>query len=191
MGEKNVRMKNSEIVSLIESTIQVVNMDVELVVEKTGVNMMYDFIKNEVVVDVDRVQKACKEMTPAMPLTTYIKTVTIHELGHSMDRKALLSSLDRAVEIIEAKKQAAAEKRPKDLPFVTMLLEEHETDIAFEETAWANAEILNRFYGVVDWDSFEKVKDHSMATYRSAYEEDYEIFEQLRETQENIIAVYN
>ena len=103
----NERMTDSQIVALIESTIHAVNMDVELKRESTGVNMMYDFIKDEVLVDISRVQKACKELPEPMPLETYLRILTIHELGHAMDRQALLDSLERTKEIIMMKRQAS------------------------------------------------------------------------------------
>lgn len=183
------RMTELQIVAVIESTIRDVLMDVELKQEITGVNMMYDFIKDEVIVDIARVQKACQELPEPMPLETYLRVLTIHELGHAMDRQALLDSLDRAKEIILMKKQAAAEKRPTDLPFITMVIEEHETDIAFEETAWANAEILNSFFEVVAGDSFEIVKAHSLSTYRAAHEADLEIYNGFIRPQEELLSI--
>lgn len=183
------RMTESQIVAVIESAIRAVNMDVELKQEKTGVNMMYDFIKDEVIVDIARVQKACQELAEPMPLETYLRVLTIHELGHAMDRKALLDSLGRTKEIILMKKQAAAEKRTKDLPLMTMLIEEHEADIAFEETAWANAEILNNYFGIVDGDSFARVKMHSLSTYRAAYKADYKIYNGFIRAQEELLSV--
>ncbi|MGN7386399.1 integrase [Sporosarcina sp. SAFN-015] len=183
------RMTESQIVALIESTIHAVNMDVELKQESTGVNMMYDFIKDEVIVDIARVRKACQELPEPMPLEIYLRVLTIHELGHAMDRKALLDSLDRTKEIIHMKKQAAAEMRSTDLPFMTMVMEEHETDIAFEETAWANAEILNSFFEIVDGASFEKVKVHSLATYRTVYEADLEIYNGFIRKQEKLLTI--
>lgn len=167
------------IIDIITSTIQAVNMDIELKQECTGVNMMYDFIKNEVLVDYKRVQIACKELPESMQLKTYLEILTIHELGHAMDREALLASLDRAIELYEAKKLVAAEKRPFDLSYLKMRLEEHKTDIAFEKTAWANAEILNRFFEIVDWNDFEKVKAHSLSTYHAFFEMDLKLYEGL------------
>ncbi|MFC5602086.1 integrase [Sporosarcina koreensis] len=183
------RMTESQIVAMIESTIRAVYMDVELKQESTGVNMMYDFIKDEVIVDIARVQKACQELPEPMPLETYLRVLTIHELGHAMDRQALLNSLGRTKEIIIMKKQAAAEKRPTDLPFMTMVIEEHEADIAFEETAWANAELLNSFFEIVDGDTFENVKVHSLSTYRAAYEADLKIFNGFIRTQEELLSI--
>ncbi|MCM3638385.1 integrase [Sporosarcina luteola] len=185
----NERMTESKIVAVIESAIRAVNMDVELKQESTGVNMMYDFIKDEVIVDIDRVQKAWQELPESMPLETYLRVLTIHELGHAMDRKALLDSLDRTKEIILMKKQAAAEKRSTDLPLMTALIEEHETDIAFEETAWANAEILNSFFEIIDGVSFDKVKAHSLSTYRVAYEADLKIYNGFIHRQEELMSV--
>src|SRR5690606_26098553 len=107
-------MTESQIATLVESTINDVNMDLRAKMERTGVNMMYDFLKDEVIVDSKRVQKACNELLEPMSLDTYIRVLTIHELGHAMDREALLKSLDRTKEVIAMKKQAAAEKRPAD-----------------------------------------------------------------------------
>lgn len=183
------RMTESQIVAIIESTIRDVNMDVELKQESTGVNMMYDFIKDEVIVDIARVRKACQELPEPLPLETYLRVLTIHELGHAMDRKALLDSLDRTKEIILMKKQAAAEKRPTDLPFLTMVIEEHKADIAFEETAWANAEILNSFFEIVDGNCFEIVKAHSLSTYQAAYEEDLEIYNGFIRRQKELLSI--
>lgn len=170
-----------EIFSIIKTTMRAVNMDMELKDEHTGVNMMYDFIKDEVLVDCNRVQEACQELEKQIPLRTYVEIITIHELGHAMDRKALLASLDRAVELYEAKKLVAAENRATDIPFMTMRLEELSTDIAFEKTAWANAEMLNRFFEVVDWDCFEMVRTHSLSTYEKLFEQKLKCYEELME----------
>lgn len=143
--------------------------------------MMYDFLKDEVIVDSKRVQKACNELPQPMLLETYIRVLTIHELGHAMDREALLKSLDRTKEVIAMKKQVAAEKRLTDFSLMKMIIEEHESDIAFEETAWANAAILNGFFNIVDGESFEKVRTHSLSTYQKQYDDDLIIYHGLQE----------
>ena len=168
-----------DITEIITSTIRDVHMDVKLKHERTGVNMMYDFIKDEVLVDCERVQAACAELSEQIPLKTYIEVLTIHELGHAMDRKALQASLERATERYEVKKLVTTGKRATDLPYVKMLLEEHEADILFEKTAWNNAETLNRFFQIVDWDCFETVKAHSMATYEASLNQDLSLYEHL------------
>lgn len=174
-------MTESQIATLVESIIYAVNMDVKVKMERTGVNMMYDFLKDEVIVDSKRVQKACNALPQPVSLDTYIRVLTIHELGHAMDREALLKSLDRTKEVIAMKKQAAAEKRPADYLLMKMIIEEHESDITFEETAWANAVILNSFFKIVDGDSFEKVRTHSLSTYQKLYEDDLIIYHGLPE----------
>lgn len=184
----NERMTDSQIVALIESTIRAVNMDVELKQESTGVNMMYDFIKDEVLVDIARVQKACQELPEPMPLETYLRILTIHELGHAMDRQALLDSLERTKEIIMMKRQTAAEKRMTDVSFMSAVVEEHETNIAFEEAAWANAEILNSFFELVDGESFTRVKAHSLSTYHVSYEADWKIYNELIHTEQQLVS---
>ncbi|WOV87163.1 integrase [Sporosarcina oncorhynchi] len=168
-----------DITEIITSTIRDVHMDVKLKHERTGVNMMYDFIKDEVLVDCERVQAACAELSEQMPLKTYVEVLTLHELGHALDREALLASLDLATERYEVKQLVITGKKATDLPYIEMLLEEHESDILFEKTAWNNAEMLNRFFQVVDWNCFETVKAHSMATYEALLHADLKLYEHL------------
>ncbi|QTD39660.1 integrase [Sporosarcina sp. Te-1] len=184
-----MRRPARQIQELVEQTIRDVEMDVAVKQEQTGVNMMYDFIQHEVLIDMGRIRKACGELPEPMSFETYIRTLTIHELGHAMDRDALLASLDRAVEIIKAKKQACAEKRNRELPFMEMLIEEHERDIVFEETAWSNAELLNRYYEVIDWQDFLKVKEHSLASYRTSYEKDLNVYQEMKVAQDSLAII--
>ena len=57
-------------------------------------------------------------------------------------------------------------------------------NIAFEETAWANAEKLNMEYGIVDWESLEKVKNQGMATYLNLFAKDLLIYNKLESEQQ-------
>lgn len=184
-----MRRPARQIQDLVEQTIRDVEMEVAVKQEATGVNMMYDFIKHEVLIDMERIRKAYGELPESMPFETYICTLTIHELGHGMDRDALLASLDRAVEIMKEKKQACAEKRDRDLPFMEMLIEEHERDIVFEETAWANAELLNRYYEIVNWQDFLKVKEHSLASYQTSYEKDLAVYQERKVAQDSLAII--
>jgi hypothetical protein len=128
---------------------------------------------------VKRIEEAIKEMQAEVSLECYIKAFTLHELGHSLDRKALLDSLTKTLEFYEMKKNHTISEQYSDYNLLTMLIEEHEMNIAFEETAWANAEKLNMEYGIIDWDSFEKVKNQGMATYLKLYEKDLQIYNKL------------
>lgn len=69
-----------------------------------------------------------------------------------------------------------------------MLIEEHLMNIAFEETAWANAEIMNKKFAIVDWQSFEQVKAQGLATYHHLYERDLTLYNKLLAEQSEQIA---
>ena len=77
------------------------------------------------------------------------------------------------------KKNYSIDEQYSDYNLFTMLIEEHEMNIAFEETAWANAEKLNMEYGIVDFESFEKAKNQGMATYLNLYAKDLQIYNML------------
>ena len=100
-------MKNKDtekyIHQLISSTMHDVLMDVELKQDNSGINMSYNFIGNYVGFDVNRLLEASDEMQTPISLESYIKIITIHELGHAIDRDALLDSLSRTLEIYNIK----------------------------------------------------------------------------------------
>ncbi|MDQ0999717.1 hypothetical protein QFZ28_000117 [Neobacillus niacini] len=173
---------------LIQSTIRAVGIDMELKQNHTGVNMSYNFILNYIGYDVKRIEEAIKEMQAQVSLESYIKAFTLHELGHALDRKALLDSLTKTLEFYEMKKNHTIYEQYSDGNLLTMLIEEHKMNIAFEETAWANAEKLNMEYGIVDWESFEKVKNQGMATYLNLYAKDLQIYNKLVSEQTEQIA---
>lgn len=176
MKEKN---RDRRINRLIESTMKTVGMDIEIKQEQTGVNMSYNFIFDYVGIDMQRVNEAIKEMHIPVSIESYIKTFTLHELGHALDRKALLDSLDRTLEIFEMKRNYTLYEQYNDINLLAMLIEEHKMNIDFEEKAWMNAEELNKKYGVVDWGIFEKLKDQGMATYMNLYKEDLQLYSKL------------
>ena len=165
--------------NLIQSVMEAVEIEVEIRQENNGVNMSYNFIRNVVGFDPRRVQKARKELQIAISLELYIKIFTLHELGHAVDQKALLDSLPRTIEIFEMKRNYPLSELYNRIDLLAMLIEEHEMNIAFEETAWTNAEKLNKQYNIVEWARFEKVKAHSLATYTSLYEEDLLLYNKL------------
>jgi hypothetical protein len=154
-------------------------MDVQLKSQSSGVNMSYNFILNYVGFDINRLQRAKNEMQAHITLEKYIKALTLHELGHAVDREALMDSLPRTIEIFKMKKNHSIHQRYQDNTLLAMLIEEHEMNIVFEETAWVNAQKMNRIYQIVDWDSFEKVKTHSLSTYKELYEKDLENYNRL------------
>jgi len=185
-----MKNKNTEkyIHQLISSTMHDVLMDVELKRDNSGINMSYNFIGNYVGFDVNRLQEASSEVQTLISLESYIKIITIHELGHAIDRDALLASLSRTLEIYNTKKSHSLYELYNNLDLFAMLIEEHEMNIIFEETAWENAKILNKKFQIVDERSFEAVKAHSLSTYMNLYNEDLHLYEELVASQSVQIA---
>ncbi|MBS4197737.1 integrase [Lederbergia citri] len=169
MRKRNI---NKRIKQWILSTTKAVHMNINLKTENTGVNMSYDFIHHFLGCDLSRVQKARNSMKKPISLETYIKALTMHELGHAMDREALLKSLPKTIEIFKMRRYHSESEYRNNGQLFQMIIEEHEMNIEFEETAWRNAEILNRIYGIVNWEDFYNVKEHSLATYRTLYTSD-------------------
>jgi len=166
---------------LITSTIQTVGMDNELKQDESGVNMTYNFISNTVGFDAKRLVEAWKEMDGAIPLEQYVKTLTMHELGHSMDREALQKSLDRTLEIMEVKGNYSDFELYTNEHLLSLIIEEHEMNIVFEETAWQNAKKINEKVQMVDEITFEIIKNQGLATYKNLYEEDLAIYQRVKE----------
>lgn len=184
----NNKSRKVWIEQLIQSTIRAVGIDLELKEKHTGVNMSYNFILDYIGYDSKRIEEAIKEMQDQVSLKSYIQAFTLHELGHALDRKALMDSLTKTLEFYEMKKNYTTSEQYSDYNLLTMIIEEHKMNIAFEETAWANAEKLNMEYGIVDWDSFEKVKNQGMATYLRLYTKDLQIYNKLVSKQTEQIA---
>jgi hypothetical protein len=185
-GKLNNKSRKNWIEQLIHSTMRAVGIEIEWKQNPSGVNMSYNFILNYIGYDVKRIEEAIKEMQAQVSLECYIKAFTLHELGHALDRKALLDSLTKTLEFYEMKKNHTIYEQYSDYNLLSMLIEEHEMNIAFEETAWANAKKLNMEYGIVDWDSFEKAKNHGMATYLKLYEKDLEVYNKLVSEQTDV-----
>ncbi len=180
--------KQNNVQEWIVSTMEKVGMDIELKLRRTNVNMSYNFIYHYIGLDVVRAISSNEEMEIPVPLETHIKTLTLHELGHAMDREALMDSLPRTIEIAKEKRKRPLHELFTDIDALSMLIEEHEMNIVFEETAWMNAETLNRLHKIVEWDHFERVKTYSLATYQSLYKEDLRIYEQLLANEQEHIA---
>lgn len=173
--------KEENLYNLINSTIHAVEMKNELKQDESGINMTYNFITNCVGFDATRLVEAWKEIEAAIPLDQYVKALTMHELGHAMDREALQQSLDRTLEIMKIKNSHSEIELYTNEQLLAIIIEEHEMNIIFEETAWNNAKQLNQKAVLVDEVTFELIKNHSLATYRELYEEDLLIYEKVKE----------
>lgn len=163
----------------ISTVMGMVNMEIEVRHQLTGINLCYEFIENRVLFDSRRIIDARKEMLSPVGLEAYVKTLALHELGHAMDREALLASLPRAIEMAHAKRITPYHERKSNLDLIRIDLEEHEMNYAFEETAWSNAEKLNRLYHVVGWEDFEQIKFDSLLSYTALYNRDLLIHHNL------------
>ena len=110
--------------------------------------------------------------------------MTLHELGHALDRSALQASLPRTIDFFEMRNEYSSCEIYSTQSLLTMIIEEHTMNIAFEETAWVNARKLNNTLQLVDIDTFEKIKNHSLSSYLNNYEEDLAIFKQVQKETE-------
>src|SRR5699024_2847356 len=129
--------------------------------------------------DPDRIYEAKKELHTPISLEKYIQIFTLHELGHALDRDALLNSLDKTLEIFEMKKRHSLKEQYSNPSLLTNLIHEHKMNIQFEKTAWDHAERLNKQFKIVDNKIFDQVRNHSLSTYIELYEEDLRVYNQL------------
>lgn len=183
----DVQNQNNLIEEIIHSTVRAVKMSMELRKDNSGINMSYNFIGNYIGVDLDRLNIAREEMSNAITIELYVKILTIHELGHAMDRVALMHTLDRTVEIFNMKRNHSKKDIYNNLELLAIILEEHKMNLEFEETAWTNAEKLNKAFQIVDPVFLELVKKHSLSTYTDLYQADLSFYNSLmEETNEQI-----
>ena len=164
---------------VILSTMDAVGMDLELRQDHSGINMSYNFIGNYVSFDANRLKEAMNELHLPVSLDVYVKAITMHELGHAIDREALLASLSKTLEIFEMKDQYTLNEIYNDEQLLAVLIDEHNMNIAFEETAWNHAEKFNQTLHLVDESTFNMIREHSLATYKNLYQEDLHLYNEL------------
>lgn len=170
---------NKKIRQLIQSTLHSIDMEIRLKHERSGINMSYNFILHYIGYDVRRINLALKELEGPVTLDSYIKTFTLHEAGHALDRKALLDSMDKTIEYYEMKKIHTISEQYSNSQLLAMRIDEHEMNIQFEESAWSNAEDLNKKYGLVEWNEFKEIKSVGLKTYWEQYAKDLDIYSRL------------
>lgn len=168
-----------EIQLIIRKTIAAVGMELNVIPRNTGVNMMYDFIHHCILVDTDRLLSAKDEMKNGFPLNEYVQALTLHELGHALDRKALLASLPGTREVIELKRKHDRQELYSSTHLLKKLVDENDQDYLFEETAWNHAERLNNTYQLVSTTCMVQMKLHGLATYQQAFSKDRIIYDGL------------
>ena len=165
--------------ALIGAVVCATGMNVPIKQDYSGINMSYNFIGDYISFDATRLLEAKNELMPSPSLEVYIKTMTLHELGHGVDRQALLASLSRTIEIYTMKKNHSSKEIYNSKQLLSMIIEEHEMNINFEETAWDNAWHLNQKLQLVAKHDFEHIKEHSLATYNKNYQMDLQLYNDL------------
>ena len=175
---------NQYLKEIIYSTILATGMNIELKQDYTGVNMSYNFITHIVSFDANRLVEAAAEFSNIIPLEIYINALTLHELGHAIDRPALQASLPRTIDFFEMRNENSLNEIYNTPSLLSMIIEEHIMNIAFEETAWVNAKILNNKLQLVNTDTFEKIKNHSLSSYLNNYREDLALFKEIQDEAE-------
>lgn len=168
-----------KIKKMIATTMEAVEFPLQIVKQKSGINMSYNFIDHYVCYDPERIREAIHELMIPISLENYIAIFTMHELGHAMDRDALMQSIPKTLDIFKMKKNTPLKEQYSQSHLLAMIIEEHEMNISFEETAWANAEKLNEKYQLVDRAVFAQLKSHSLLTYQRLYEEDLKVYQQM------------
>ena len=171
--------KEKELNNVIHSVMQTVGLTVAIKQDHSGINMSYNFIGDYIGFDAKRLVEARNELMLPLPLEVYVKTITLHELGHAVDREALQASLPRTIEIFKMKKQHAKTEIYRNERLLSMIIEEHQMNIQFEETAWENACKLNNTLHLIDQKDFDYIKQHSLATYHKLYEQDLHVYHNL------------
>lgn len=181
--------KNTKYIKeLILRTIGSVGMELDVKLEQSGINMSYNFILHYISFDAMRIKTAVKELQQEITIEDYIKTFSLHELGHAIDRDALLASLDKTVEIYDLKSKYSMEELYNEHQLLSAIIEEHQMNIIFEKTAWNHAELLNRKYRIVDETIFHLLKERGLKTYIDSYQKDFNIYINLLSLQNEQIA---
>lgn len=160
------------IISIMEKT----NCQLDLVEHRKGINMSYNFITNQIGVDLERIQQARKELTIAVSLKTYTEVMTLHELGHAADRVALLESLPQTIMFYDLKKAAPRGTQYNDHVFLKTILDEQLMNIEFEKTAWNYAETMNNKYQFTDDTTFKAIRQHGLGSYEQPYLQNTQLY---------------
>ncbi|MFJ7665555.1 integrase [Lysinibacillus sp. NPDC097195] len=168
-----------ELYSVIHSVMQTVGITMAIKEDHSGINMSYNFIGDYIGFDAKRLKEAGNELMIPLPLDVYVKTITLHELGHAVDREALQASLPRTIEIFQMKRQHTKKEIYRNEHLLSMIIEEHEMNIEFEETAWNNAWELNNTCHLIDKKDFDYIKQHSLATYNKLFQQDLQSYHNL------------
>lgn len=171
--------KRNEIKGWIQSVLDLAGYRLDIIEHNKGINMSYNFIHDRIGVDIARIQKARKELSSPVSLKTYIEVMTLHELGHATDREALLDSLPWTIEAYNMKKAVPEDSHYSDVNLLKIILDEQLMNIEFEKTAWNHAETMNQRLRITNAETFEFIRQHSLASYEIPYLENLRLYERL------------
>ncbi|MCW1928127.1 hypothetical protein [Bhargavaea beijingensis] len=158
-------MKRHQLETVIRETMIRVGVTREVRLERNGINMTYHFIHDYITYDPDRIPEAVAEQEYPVSLKTYVAAITMHELGHALDRRALLAGLSLSREVYQMKKTTPSRILERNPEYRAKVILEEEQNLLAEKTAWENAEELNRKYRLVSEKDFEAIKRQSLSTY--------------------------
>ncbi|GIN69823.1 hypothetical protein J14TS2_02980 [Bacillus sp. J14TS2] len=167
----------------IQEVMERVHLFMPIKQRSTGINMSYNFLDNVISFNPTRSIQSHKEMDESLPFRAFIQALTLHELGHSLDRDSLYASISKSYHIYQIKKAHSYSKRSKNIELFQWDIEDHEMNYIFEETAWIHARRLNQTYQIVDPTIMEEVEFHSLLTYTAQYNRDLLIYHQLKATE--------
>ncbi|EMR07345.1 hypothetical protein C772_00361 [Bhargavaea cecembensis DSE10] len=158
-------MKRHQIEKIIRETMIRVGVTREVRLERNGINMTYHFIHDYITYDPDRIPEAVSEQMRPVSLETYVAAITMHELGHALDRRALLAGLPLSREVYQTRKTTPPKVLERNPEYMAKVIYEEERNLIAEKTAWANAAELNRKYRLISELDFEAIRRQSLSTY--------------------------
>jgi hypothetical protein len=158
-------VKRHQIEKVIRETMIRVGVKREVRLERNGINMTYHFIHDYITFDPDRIPEAVAEQMRPVSLETYVAAITMHELGHALDRRALLAGLSLSREVYQMKKTAPPKVLERNPEYMAKVILEEEQSLVAEKTAWENAEELNRKYRVISELDFAAIRRQSLSSY--------------------------
>jgi len=154
-----------QIEKIIHETMNHVGVIREVRLERNGINMTYHFIHDYVTYDPDRILEAVSEQERRVSMETYVAAITMHELGHALDRRALLAGLPLSREVYQLKKTTPPKVLERNPEYMAKIIAEEERNLRAEKTAWDNAAELNRKHGLISELDFAAIKRQSLSSY--------------------------
>ncbi|MBP1916912.1 hypothetical protein [Lederbergia galactosidilytica] len=173
----------------IKGVLDTVQLPMPMKQRSTGINMSYNFLENFISFNPTRLIQSHKELPVSISFKAFVQALTLHELGHSLDRDALYASIPKSYHIYQIKKAHPYSERSKNIELFQWDIEDHEMNYVFEETAWRNAQSLNQTHRIVDPKIMDVVEFYSLLTYTAEYNRDLLVHHRLKVTTTEPVAV--